>query len=115
MPSQKAVAKTLLLGWLEPQRRTSNRCARFKKPQNLRSGQLQPMVVREPWERLEIDVTGPHRASSRGNVYVLALLDGWTTLPNGWKFFPCATKKQQQWPSYWSSESSALTVARCKY
>ena len=32
----------------------------------------------EPWERLGIDVTGPHPACSNGNVYVLTVIDHFT-------------------------------------
>jgi len=68
-------------GWsrsVEQAQLQCDRCARFKKPQNPRSGQLQPMVVGEPWERLGIDVTGPHPASSRGNIYILTVVDHFT-------------------------------------
>ena len=53
-------------------------CARHKRLQNSRQGQLQPMVVGEPWERLGIDVTGPHPTSSKGNVYILTMIDHFT-------------------------------------
>ena len=53
-------------------------CAAFKKPPNTRQGRLQPMVVGEPWERIGIDVTGPHPVSSRGNVYILTMIDCFT-------------------------------------
>jgi len=36
------------------------------------------MVVGEPWERIGIDVTGPHPPSARGNVYVLTVIDHFT-------------------------------------
>jgi len=36
------------------------------------------MVVGEPWERLGIDVTGPNRTSSKGNSYVLTVIDHFT-------------------------------------
>ena len=53
-------------------------CARHKRPQNSRQGQLQPMVVGEPWERLGVDITGPHPTSAKGNVYILTLIDHFT-------------------------------------
>ena len=55
-----------------------DRCARYKRPQNPRSGQLQPMVVGEPWERIGVDITGPHPQSARGNIYVLTVIDHFT-------------------------------------
>jgi len=33
------------------------------------------MVVGEPWERLGIDVIGPHPTSSKGNSYVRTVID----------------------------------------
>jgi len=36
------------------------------------------MVVGEPWERLGVDITGPHVTSSKGNVYILTLIDHFT-------------------------------------
>jgi len=32
----------------------------------------------EPWERLGIDVTGPHPTSSKGNIYILTIIDHFT-------------------------------------
>ena len=36
------------------------------------------MIVGEPWERLGIDITGPHPTSARGNIYILTLIDHFT-------------------------------------
>jgi len=36
------------------------------------------MVTGEPWERLGIDVTGPHPTSASGNVYILTIIDHFT-------------------------------------
>lgn len=54
------------------------RCARFQKPRPSRQGELQPLLTGEPWERLGIDVTGPHPTSSKGNVYILTVIDHFT-------------------------------------
>ena len=65
-------------GWGRDVRQAQMRCeacARCKRPPNKRQGPLQPMVVGEPWERLGIDVTGPHPTSARGNVYILTIID----------------------------------------
>ena len=65
-------------GWRHEVRQAQRRCeacARYKKPQNPRQGQLQPMVVGEPWERIGIDITGPHLTSARGNSYILTVID----------------------------------------
>lgn len=50
-------------------------CARYKRPPNPRQGPLQPMVVGEPWERLGIDITGPHPVSAKGNIFILTVID----------------------------------------
>ena len=36
------------------------------------------MLTGERWERLGVDVTGPHPTSSKGNVYILTLIDHFT-------------------------------------
>ena len=36
------------------------------------------MLVGEPWERIGIDVTGPHPKSAKGNVYILTMIDHFT-------------------------------------
>ena len=43
-----------------------------------RQAALQTPVVGEPWERISIDITGPHPKSSRQNVYILTLVDHFT-------------------------------------
>ena len=53
-------------------------CARYQRPRPHHQGPLQPMTVGEPWERVGIDVTGPHPTSSKGNVYILTVIDHFT-------------------------------------
>ena len=53
-------------------------CAKYQKPRPCRQGELQPMVTGEPWERIGVDVTGPHPTSSKGNVYILTVIDHFT-------------------------------------
>ena len=52
-----------------------HQCARYQRPRPHKQGDLQPMLTGEPWERLGIDVTGPHPTSSKGNVYILTVID----------------------------------------
>ena len=40
-----------------------------------RHGRLNPFPVGEPWERISIDITGPHPRSSRHNQYILTCVD----------------------------------------
>ena len=53
-------------------------CARFKRPRPHHQGRLKPMLTGEPWERIGVDITGPHTKSSKGNVYILTLIDHFT-------------------------------------
>ena len=50
-------------------------CARYHRGTVPHRGEMQISVVGEPWERISIDITGPHPKSSRGNIYILTLLD----------------------------------------
>ena len=66
------------VGWAADVRRFCKQCSacccywRGKAP---RQGLLQPMATGEPWERIGVDVTGPHPKSKNGNVYILTLID----------------------------------------
>src|SRR3989442_7827605 len=40
-----------------------------------RQGLLQTTAVGEVWERIAIDLTGPHNRSRSGNVYILTVID----------------------------------------
>ena len=39
---------------------------------------MQPMLVGAPWERLGLDITGPHPVSAKGNRYILTVIDHFT-------------------------------------
>jgi len=50
-------------GWASDVRlakRLCSQCGKYQKPRPQRQGDLQPMVVGEPWERIGVDITGPH-------------------------------------------------------
>ena len=40
-----------------------------------RSGPLQPLLAGEPFEKLHIDIKGPHPRTRRGSVYILSCID----------------------------------------
>ncbi len=68
-------------GWTRDIYRAQQRCdqcARHKPSPNRRQGPLQPMVTGQPWERLGIDITGPHPPSDQHNVYILTVIDYFT-------------------------------------
>ena len=50
-------------------------CARFIQGKPRRQGLLQSMQVGAPFERMSVDITGPHPRSSKGHVYILTILD----------------------------------------
>ena len=53
-------------------------CARYHRGAIPRRGGLCPSVVGEPWERISIDITGPHPKSSRQNQFILTCVDHFT-------------------------------------
>jgi transposase InsO family protein len=53
-------------------------CNRYHRGQPPRQGPLQPLPCGEPWERLGIDITGPHPRSRRGHIYILTVMDYFT-------------------------------------
>ena len=50
-------------------------CARYHRGAAPRLAYLQTPKVGEPWERVSVDITGPHPRSSRSNQYILTLVD----------------------------------------
>ena len=50
-------------------------CSRFVQGKPRRQGRLQSMQVGAPFERLSIDITGPHPRSAKGHIYILTILD----------------------------------------
>ena len=55
--------------------RTCEPCARYHRGKIRRQAPLQTPYVGEPWERVSVDVTGPHPRSSKGRVYIITLVD----------------------------------------
>jgi len=50
-------------------------CTRYHRGAIPRRIGLQPTLVGEPWERISLDITGPHPRSSRHNQYILTCVD----------------------------------------
>ena len=53
-------------------------CCAYHRGQLPRSAPLQPIIAGAPFERLSIDLTGPHTRSRRGHVYILTCIDPFT-------------------------------------
>jgi hypothetical protein len=50
-------------------------CSRYHRGAVPRRAPIQVSLVGEPWERVSVDITGPHPRSSRSNQYILTLVD----------------------------------------
>ena len=69
------------IGWGADVRRYCQRCdicARYRRGAAPKQGTLQAMTTGGPWERIGVDVTGPHPKSSRGHVHILTVMDYFT-------------------------------------
>jgi len=65
-------------GWRRDVRqfcRQCNECNSYFRGTLPRSAPLQPMLTGEPFEKLHIDITGPHPRSRRGSQWILTCID----------------------------------------
>ena len=53
-------------------------CCAYHRGQLPRTAPLQPIIAGAPFERLSIDLTGPHARSRRGHIYILTCIDPFT-------------------------------------
>lgn len=66
------------LGWAADTRRFCRRCPEccsYKRGTAPKQGPLQKMTVGVPWERIGVDITGPHPKSRNGYKYILTVTD----------------------------------------
>src|SRR6218665_1537718 len=73
--------RTYWIGWAKDVKRYCKRCrqcCQYRSGLPPRQGPLQPIPCGEPWERVSMDITGPHPRSSQGNVYILTIMDQFT-------------------------------------
>jgi hypothetical protein len=69
------------LGWRRDTVRFCRRCdecCRYFRGQLPKNGPLQPIMAGAPFERMSIDLTGPHCRTARGSVYILTCIDAFT-------------------------------------
>ena len=50
-------------------------CARYHRGALPRQAQLQTPTAGEPWQKVSIDITGPHPKSARQNQFILTVVD----------------------------------------
>jgi len=77
----KLSMKAHWVGWTVDEReycKRCDKCARYHRGGVKKQGMLQPMCVGAPWERVAIDITGPHPVSSRGNKFIITVMDHFT-------------------------------------
>jgi len=80
----KLTMKAYWVGWTVDVRdfcKMCDQCARYHRGGVggvKEQGELQPMCVGEPWERMAIDITGPHLVSSKGNKFIITIIDHFT-------------------------------------
>ena len=53
-------------------------CQQFKSPRRATQGELQPVVVTEPWHTVNLDTFGPLPATESGNSFVMVFTDHFT-------------------------------------
>ena len=75
-------SKERILAWLVRRRpsflRTCQPCVQYHRGPPPRLAQLKPMLVGELFERVSIDITGPHPHSAKGHVFLLTVMDHFT-------------------------------------
>jgi len=55
-----------------------DKCAQYHRGRPAKRAELTPIPVREPWQLLSIDITGPFPRSRHGNSYILTAVDQFT-------------------------------------
>jgi len=68
-------------GWTADIRRFMHMCtpcSRYHRGGPPKSACLKPLPVGDFWERISIDITGPHPRSKHGNVFLLTVMDNFT-------------------------------------
>ena len=50
-------------------------CARYHRGTLRRQAEMQIPLSGEPWEKISVDITGPHPKSARGNQFILTIVD----------------------------------------
>jgi len=79
--SAKVAKPAYWVGWTRDVRdfcRRCDVCAKYHRGTVKKQGELQNTCVGGPWEKVAIDVMGPHPQSSKGNKLMVTMLDHFT-------------------------------------
>jgi len=77
----KLAMKAYWVGWTVDVRefcKRCDKCAQYHRGGVEKQGRLQTMCVGAPWERMAIDITGPHPVSSKGKKFIITVKDHFT-------------------------------------
>ena len=75
---EQVVRRAYWPGWKQDVAQALRECAQctqYHRGLPPRQVQLKPLVAGSPWERMSIDVTGPHPPSAKGHRFILTLVD----------------------------------------
>jgi len=81
MTQMKVAKQVYWVGWSKDVRdscRSCDVCAKYHRGATRKLDELQTMCVGAPWERVAIDITGPHPQSTKGNKFMITVLDHFT-------------------------------------
>jgi len=53
-------------------------CAQYHRGTIRHQAMMQTPLIGDPWQRVSVDITGPHPRSSRGYQYILTIVDHFT-------------------------------------
>jgi len=65
-------------GWTDDVRRFLRKCgpcSRYHRGPPPKLAEMQPMLVGEPFERVSVDITGPHPRSAKGHIFMVTVMD----------------------------------------
>jgi len=77
----KVAKQAYWVGWSKNVRkfcRSCGVCAKYHRGATKKQGELQNMCVGAPWERVAVDITGSHPQSTKGNKFMITVLDHFT-------------------------------------
>jgi len=74
----KVSKRAYWIGWARDVRDICRKCAKYCRGTVQKQGELQNMCVGAPWEQVVIDMKKPPPQSSKGNKFMVTVLDHFT-------------------------------------